>query len=249
MTALLEAAVARRAAPGSALAEDAERIARACRDMAVRFHHGARLLSFGAGAAAADAGHLAVEFTHPVLVGRPALPAISLADDAAALTGAAQAGGHAAAFAARLRLLGRPGDIAVGVLTDDRFGAAAEALTTARELGMLTVALALPEGCPVAVDHLLPARTADPLIARELHVTIYHVLWELVHVFLEQPAVLATLDGKTTPGEGSTPGGTAAPDGRAAPDGTATPVVPGEIALNEATTPGGTATLDGEAVR
>lgn len=194
MTALLEEAVARRERPGLALADDAERIARACRDMAVRFHHGGRLLSFGDGAAAADAGHLAVEFAHPVLVGRPALPAICLADDAAALSGTARAGGYAAAFATRLRLLGRPGDIAVAVLTDDPLGDIAAALAAARELNMLTVALAPAERCPVAVDHLLPARTGDPLIARELHVTTYHVLWELVHVFLEQPAVLTCLD-------------------------------------------------------
>ena len=41
------------------------------------------------------------------------------------------------------------------------------------------------------MDHLLVAASADPLVVKELQVTIYHVLWELVHVFFEQPGVLA----------------------------------------------------------
>jgi D-sedoheptulose 7-phosphate isomerase len=60
---------------------------------------------------------------------------------------------------------------------------------------MLTVALAGGEGGAIAaspaVDHLLLARSADPRVVKEIHVTMYHVLWELVHVFFEQPGVLA----------------------------------------------------------
>ena len=42
-----------------------------------------------------------------------------------------------------------------------------------------------------AVDHLLLARSADPRTVKEIQVTEYHVLWELVHVFFEQPGLLA----------------------------------------------------------
>ena len=41
-----------------------------------------------------------------------------------------------------------------------------------------------------AVDHVLIAASDDPRIVKELQVTTYHVLWELVHVFFEQPGVL-----------------------------------------------------------
>jgi D-sedoheptulose 7-phosphate isomerase len=41
------------------------------------------------------------------------------------------------------------------------------------------------------VDHALVVRSADPLVVKEVHVTTYHVLWELVHVFLEQPGLLS----------------------------------------------------------
>jgi D-sedoheptulose 7-phosphate isomerase len=38
---------------------------------------------------------------------------------------------------------------------------------------------------------VLVARSDDPRVVKEIHVTTYHVLWELVHVFFEQPGVLA----------------------------------------------------------
>ena len=41
-----------------------------------------------------------------------------------------------------------------------------------------------------AVDHLLVVASSDPRVVKELQVTTYHVLWELVHVFFEQPGVL-----------------------------------------------------------
>ncbi|MGW4794491.1 phosphoheptose isomerase [Nonomuraea sp. NPDC004297] len=161
----LDRAQAARVAPGAALAAEAAEIVRAARAMSERFGRGGRLLASGS---AADAAHVAVEFTHPVIVGKRALPAFAV-------------------DAVLLRTLGRPGDIAVGIGPDPGDGL----LAAARELGMLTVALtaeapagARPgERCPA--EHVLVARTADPLVAREIHVTVYHLLWELVHVFLE----------------------------------------------------------------
>ncbi|GLW09266.1 phosphoheptose isomerase [Microtetraspora sp. NBRC 13810] len=188
MVPLIEEACESRAAPHRALALDAERIALACRDMAQRFHAGGRLLTFGNGTAAADAGHLAVEFSHPVGVGKRALPAISLAGDAAAVTGLARLGGQAAAFSAQLRLLGGPGDVAVGIVAGDPCENVRTALAAARELGMLTVALTGQATAGVTADHLLAAGSDDPLITRELHVTTYHLLWELVHMFFEHSA-------------------------------------------------------------
>jgi D-sedoheptulose 7-phosphate isomerase len=188
------AAFGRRVEPGLALADDAARIAAACHAMAVRFHRGGKAVIFGSGAAATDAQHLAVEFVHPVGVGKRALPAISLANDAPTLTGLAEGEGCDAVFAAQLRILGRPNDVAVGISADGRSRAVPRAFEAAREAGMLTIALVGGDGGEIAasglVDHVLPARTRDPRIAKEVHVTIYHVLWELVHVFLDQPGLL-----------------------------------------------------------
>ena len=68
-------------------------------------------------------------------------------------------------------------------------------LEAAAGLGLLTIALVGGDGGRIAatraVDHVLLAAAADPRVVKELHVTTYHVLWELVHVFFEQPGVLA----------------------------------------------------------
>jgi D-sedoheptulose 7-phosphate isomerase len=108
----------RRIEPVQRLAADADGIAQACHDMAVRFAAGGRLLVFGNGAGATDAEHIAVEFVHPVIVGKRALPALSLASDVATLTGIALRHGIDEVFAHQIATLGRPGDIALG-LSDD----------------------------------------------------------------------------------------------------------------------------------
>jgi D-sedoheptulose 7-phosphate isomerase len=60
---------------------------------------------------------------------------------------------------------------------------------------MLTIALVGGDGGTIAripgMDHILIARSTDPRVVKEVHVTTYHVLWELVHVFFEQPGLLA----------------------------------------------------------
>jgi D-sedoheptulose 7-phosphate isomerase len=188
-------AFARRRAPTLALDGEDERIALACRDMAVRFARGGRLFTFGNGAATADAAHLAVEFVHPVIVGKRALPALSLVGDPATFTGIARRSGLEDTFAAQLRSQAGPDDIAVGLSADGACANVARALAQAHERGLLTVALVGGDGTgEVAVvpglDHLLAVRSEDPAIVKELHVTIYHVLWELAHVFLERPEAL-----------------------------------------------------------
>ena len=185
----------RRIGPGTALVAQADAIARACADMAARFHDGGKLVVFGNGPAATDAAHVAVEFVHPVIVGKRALPAVSLSNDAAALTGLAEEHGLAGIYAAQLGLVADPGDIALGICGAGRVDSVQRGLAEARRLGLLTVALTgrYPEcsGAAVLADHVLRVESDDARIVKEIHVTMYHVLWELVHVFLEQPGVMA----------------------------------------------------------
>jgi D-sedoheptulose 7-phosphate isomerase len=130
-------------ASGEFFAAHAERIARLCDEMAVRFLAGGRLLALGeSGAARSDAHHVAVEFVHPVIVGKRALPALAVADLAAEA---------------------EPEDIVIAFDGDP---------AVARERGCLVI-----EGFEPDVD--------DPFIRQELIETLYHVLWELVHVFIE----------------------------------------------------------------
>lgn len=191
----VDRAFQRRTEPTRALGQDAEAVGRACYDMALRFHRGGRLLCFGNGSAAADAAHIVVEFVHPVIMGKRALPAVSLANDAATLSGITRLGGFEDSFAAQLRLHAAADDIALGISADGDCPNVVRALRTAQEAGLLTVALVGGDGGEIAriegLDHVLVARSDDPRVVKEIHVTAYHVLWELVHVFFEQPGVLA----------------------------------------------------------
>jgi D-sedoheptulose 7-phosphate isomerase len=191
MTTAVREAFARRVGPGEALADDAQRLAPACLDLARRFDRGGRLFVFGNGGTATDAHHIVVEFVHPVIIGKRALPAIALTNDAAAVTGIARTDGFDEIYATQLRLLAQPDDIAMGLSADGHCANVRRGLAVARDAGLLTVAL-IGGSDPTTdwADHVLTARTDDPCIAKEVFVTTYHILWELVHVLLERPGAL-----------------------------------------------------------
>jgi D-sedoheptulose 7-phosphate isomerase len=187
----------RRTDPSEDVRADAAALALACREMARRFQDGGRLLAFGDAGAATDAQHVAVEFVHPAVVGKRALPAVSLADDAALLLSLAGGRGLDEVFAEQVRLFGAPGDIALGISGDGRCSSVRAGLRSAHELGLCTVALVGGDGedpCGIgrdpAVDHALITRSDDPCVVKEMHVTTYHILWELVHVFLDRAGSL-----------------------------------------------------------
>lgn len=170
---------------------EAARIAEACWALARRFHQGGRLLAFGNGAWATDAQHVAVEFVHPVIVGKRALPALALTNDSAALSGMGRDGG--APFARQLAVLARPQDMALGFSPDGRCANVIEALGAARRMGLLTLGLAGGDGGPMAqagLDFCFVVRSDDRLAVQETHETLYHILWELVHVFFEHEGLL-----------------------------------------------------------
>jgi D-sedoheptulose 7-phosphate isomerase len=188
------AVLKRRELPGLALARAADAVAAACSAIAAKFQAGGRMLVFGNGTSATDAAHIAVEFVHPVIVGKRALPAVSLTNDVATLTGISLREGFDDAFAAQLRLHGRPGDIALGLSADGHCSNVLRALQYAHRYGMLTIAMVGADGGEIGaspeVDHVLHAESDDPLIVKEVQVTTYHILWELVHVFFEQPGLV-----------------------------------------------------------
>src|SRR5438132_13844514 len=87
-----------RSGPTQDLAGQADAVAAACHAMAVRFHRGGKLVVFGTGGPSTDAPHGAVEFVHPVIVGKRALPAVSLTTALATLPGLGVAEGLAGGF-------------------------------------------------------------------------------------------------------------------------------------------------------
>ena len=183
--------LARRSAAGRLLARDAERVACACHAMPRRFPLGGKLIVFGAGSSSADAQHIAVEFLHPVIVGKRPLPAIALNNDVATVTGIANARGFDEAFAHQIRHIAAPEDIALGIDSDRLSAGMLRALETARERDLLTIAMTTGEPTERGskVDFEFVAHTDDPMVAKEIQVTTYHILWELVHVFFDHPGV------------------------------------------------------------
>jgi D-sedoheptulose 7-phosphate isomerase len=176
-------------------AAEADRLTQACRAMSERFAAGGRLLAFAATPVdQSDARHIAVEFVHPVIVGKRALPAFSLANDMPTVTGVAARDGLAEVFAHQLRYLGDPRDIALGVSADGHSDNVLRGLEVAHDAGMLTIALSGGDGGKIAaspaVDHAFAVGSDDPVVVKEVQVTTYHILWELVHVFFEQPGLL-----------------------------------------------------------
>lgn len=163
-------------------AEESESIAAACRRMAERFDHSGTLLVMGEGARASDAQHVAVEFVHPVIVGKRALPALALTSDVGVMTGSAPE----QAFSTPLRILGSRADIALGLCTGRVDGVVRRAIVEARQQGMLTILLTGNATEPPLTDFELRVRDDNPLVVQEVHETLYHVLWELVHVYFER---------------------------------------------------------------
>jgi D-sedoheptulose 7-phosphate isomerase len=187
----LARSLARRSEAGRLLAGDAARVARACHAMSERFHRGGKLIVFGAGSSSTDAQHVAVEFLHPVIVGKRTLPAVALTNDVATITGIASVRALNAAFAHQIRHLAAADDIALGIDSDGSSESVMRALEAAHERNLLTIAMTAREhsGDGSAIDFEFIAHCDDPLIAKEIQVTTYHILWELVHVFLEHPGV------------------------------------------------------------
>lgn len=154
---------------------EAERLARCCHRMAERFARGGRLVALGSSPVArSDARHVAVEFVHPVIVGKRALPAIGLASEGGSLR-------------SQVRLVTEPDDIAIAYGTEeDASGETAAALGLARDRGCLTIAFA-----PAGAEWEFEPPTDDRFVRQELIETLYHVLWELVHVFFDHRGLLS----------------------------------------------------------
>lgn len=143
---------------------EATRLAEACRSMAERFLQGGRLLAFGRGPYATDAQHVSVEFVHPVIVGKRALPALDIS----------------ISFRPWLEAILHPEDIVMGFCPPEGDDEIRSALAFAESRNALTFALPGTDGA-----YAVEAFTQDPFIHQEMIEILYHTLWESVHVFLE----------------------------------------------------------------
>jgi D-sedoheptulose 7-phosphate isomerase len=179
----LTASYLERAAP------DLERAARA---LAARFARGGRLYAMGNGGSACDAQHVAVEFQHPILEKRRALPAGALVCDTALLSAIGNDSDFAQVFAAQIDLAVGAGDAVLGISTSGTAANVIRATRRARELGALTIAFAGRDGGPLAevAEHPFVVPSWSIHRIQEVHTVLLHLLWDQVHLALGEPDVL-----------------------------------------------------------
>ncbi len=165
--------------------------------MAKSFHRQGKLLVCGNGGSSTDAQHIAVEFMHPITVGRKALPAICLSNDMAMVTAVANDVSFADIFSRQVIALGREGDTVLGLSTSGNSENIVRAFETARRMKLITICYAGGDGGKMAamhadgkLDFCLTVPTSSIHRIQESHVALYHTTWDIVHTFLEHKSLL-----------------------------------------------------------
>lgn len=180
--------------------ENKERIIAASLDLAKAFHRERKLLVCGNGGSATDAQHIAVEFMHPVTVGRKALPAVCLTNDMAMVTAVANDVGFDDVFTRQIIALGKEGDVLLGISTSGNSENLINAFATARRMKLITIGFAGADGGRMMaaseelLDHCLTVPTSSIHRIQETHVALYHIMWDLVHTLLQSKSLGETDD-------------------------------------------------------
>jgi hypothetical protein len=150
-------------------------LAAAALDLARRFHDGATLWVISP-QWEPHAHHVAVEFVHPVIMGKRALPSVALVEPDPV---------------AQARVASQPGDLLIAVASADE-PAVVDAMRRAPAWGVLTLWIGSGPRPPAgAANHILWIDSDDPMVpATGTFVLMYHLLWELTHVCFEHPGLL-----------------------------------------------------------
>lgn len=168
--------------------DNAEALVAVAHAVAMVYQEDGRLFTMGNGGSSCDAAHIAVEFTHPVTVGRPALTAVNLVTDTAMMTAVGNDVGFRDIFVRQLIANAKPRDGVIGVSTSGNSENVLAAFETAKKLGLVTIGLTGSDGGHMKksarLDHCLVVESDSIHRIQECHVAIYHVLWDLVHTLL-----------------------------------------------------------------
>jgi D-sedoheptulose 7-phosphate isomerase len=160
----------------------------AARTLAAVYRRGGRLFAMGNGGSSCDASHVAVEFTHPVTAGRPALAAVNLVADLAMISAVGNDVGFEHVFVRQLAAHARRGDALIGISTSGNSANLLAAFEKAKAMGLATIGLAGGGGGGMKssefCDHCLIVPSSSIHRVQECHVVAYHILWDLVHTLL-----------------------------------------------------------------
>ena len=157
-------------------------VAKAVNTIVDCFRSGGRVYFCGNGGSAADAQHLAAEFSGRFYFDRPVLPADALHCNTSYLTAAANDYGYDHIFARLISGLGRSGDILVGLSTSGHSENILQAFEVCRKKGLTTIALTGATGGRMkdCADLLINVPSTDTPRIQEAHITVGHIICELV---------------------------------------------------------------------
>ncbi len=172
--------------------ENAGKVAACAEAMSAAFTAGGRLFTLGNGGSACDAEHLSVEFMHPVLEKRVALPAMALSNDGAFLSAIANDQDSSLGFQRQLSLLAKKGDMVLGVSTSGQSRNVNRALAWAKEQGILTIGFTGKDGGKLKAlcDHPFVVPSFSIHRIQETHQVLLHLIWDLLHVARGEEDVL-----------------------------------------------------------
>jgi D-sedoheptulose 7-phosphate isomerase len=170
----------------------ADKIEAMSRDMAERFKQGRKLLTMGNGGSLCDALHFSVEFTHPIVEKRRAFPVIPLMTDIATLTAIGNDLDYSQIFVNQISIFGQANDMVLAVSTSGKAANLIYAMDAARARGMLTIAWLGKDGGRLAemVDYsfIVPSYSIHRI--QEVHATLVHIVWDLIHIALGEEDVI-----------------------------------------------------------
>ena len=143
---------------------------------------GGKVLICGNGGSAADAQHIAAEFTGRFETERHGLPAIALTTDSSAMTAISNDYGFERVFARQVEALGRPGDVLIGISTSGGSANVLAAVAAAGSAGLATVGLSGREGGALATacDHCITVPSPVTARVQEGHILIGHIWCGLI---------------------------------------------------------------------
>jgi D-sedoheptulose 7-phosphate isomerase len=172
--------------------ENAEQIHTVCLRLAGALLTGHQLFVMGNGGSSCDAVHVAIEFVHPIIEKRRSFPAFALTNDSALLTAIGNDTDFSQTFAEQLKLFGRPGDVALGISTSGMSSNVNYGLQAAREKGMITIAFSGKDGGRTKniAEYCLTVPSFSIHRIQEVHTTLLHVLWDMVHVLLGEEDII-----------------------------------------------------------
>ena len=171
------------------LARYEDQIADVAKKIVTAYKKDHKVLLFGNGGSATDASHIAGELVNRFNRDRNGLPAIALASDPSVVTSISNDYDFQELFSRQVRAFGRKGDVAIALSTSGNSPNVLRGVDAAKPLGMLTIAFTGKDGGKLAsmVDHafIVPSNSTPRI--QETHITLAHVLCELVEDALFPP--------------------------------------------------------------